>query len=79
MGNYIVTWEIDEDDVANPVEAVLNVVNLLMDGNAPKEQVYKVLDKDTLKEYKVDMYNEDVEAVELIPGTYNELSAVERE
>lgn len=74
MANYIVMWEIDEDNVANPVEAVLNVVNLLMDGNAPREQVYRVIDKDTRREYKVDMYNEDVEAVELIPGTYNELN-----
>lgn len=70
MKNFKVIWEIDVEDVQNPVEAVWNAV-LLLEDNAIREQVYKVIDKDTKREYIVDLYDIDVHAEEVIPGTYD--------
>lgn len=79
MANYIVMWEIDVDDADDPVDATWNAVNLLEQSGTVREQVYKLIDKDTKKEYKVDLYDIDIHAIEVIPGTYTAINKEEDE
>ncbi|QKY79749.1 hypothetical protein SEA_ENGINEER_175 [Gordonia Phage Engineer] len=56
--SYLVTWEIDEEDAESPIDAATSALGLLRRtymGDPHGANVFKVLDTETGKRFRVDL------------------------